>query len=898
MPKNELLRRIDAPRPRGGNGRVVITVPGGGGGGLPAGWEDAIELIDQRLHVLTGLYAGVADGAHVGIFEDDPNEPDKGWFEATDQSNVPFWVAGVRTTTPGDILWRLGYEGQPGIYIENGQVRVDPDTLSRPVADALCDYVIRVEGGECQAISGATNEVTFTGTDHAAVIQQAIDAAGTGGTLAFRPGEYWLSQPMKPQARQSWWLPFGAVFHPSGDNRILEAEGVDWFHQYGTLHIEDTARNTSSAEAIYLDAVAACYFQHILIWDYYKGMTFSGVTGRSFENVFDNIYMAVVRHQGLVILAEVGDNYFNNVFIKGPSTTEWATGQGLVLGLYPSQGTIFGGIMFNRVEVLDCYVNVDLQGLYEVWFDQLLSDNAFWAALYIGDQVQRLFVGTVWAAGSGDGIWIQGSTSKPANRIMIDKAFCWINAQYGVHMNGQVEDVHIGELFLLENQVCQFAVRRGEVRNVTIDKMTIQDTPSDGLAMDVGGADENVVVHELNIDAGETMGLDHLRQVDGAVGALRFRNRGKATIPAGQTSVTVAHGLEWRPTLVHLTPYHQETAQAYISDRNASTFTISVPAAVTADREIAWEAVSGRELGTELLQNPEVDAGSTEPDNWHASGSGTEWATSTYRTAPRSLRLHPATGLASWHSDPFTVTAGRRYRLRAYLKGLTHNFTFLNIRWYSNPDGTGLIGEDGIALPAYMVPTDWFARVQGEFTAPDGAQSADVILKNTADGSTDLYGDDFYFNESGQPNKLQNPSVETGGTAPDNWTPGGVNATWESQGHTGSKSLRIRPTEADSEWAADYVTIMPGATYLAGGWFKGTASGNASITVRWYSDAEGRNLIGETSKVLAGQYADWTQWEESFQAPANAQSAIFLFRAAGITALDVYADSFSVKEVM
>ena len=28
----------------------------------------------------------------------------------------------------------------------------------------------------------------------------------------------------------------------------------------------------------------------------------------------------------------LGDNYFHSVFIKGPSTTEWSTGQGLVIG--------------------------------------------------------------------------------------------------------------------------------------------------------------------------------------------------------------------------------------------------------------------------------------------------------------------------------------------------------------------------------------------------------------------------------------------------------------------------------------------------------------------------------------------------------------------------------------
>lgn len=125
--------------------------------------------------------------------------------------------------------------------------------------------------------------------------------------------------------------------------------------------------------------------------------------------------------------------------------------------------------MFGRVETLDCHVNVDLQGLYEVWFAQLLSDNAYFAALYIGDRVERLFVGVIWAAGSGDGIWIQGSPASTTRHLRIDQIFCWVNTQHGVHFNGWVEDVSIGSLYLLENQVAQLRFSRGRDRNISID---------------------------------------------------------------------------------------------------------------------------------------------------------------------------------------------------------------------------------------------------------------------------------------------------------------------------------------------------------------------------------------------------------------------------------------------
>jgi hypothetical protein len=361
------------------------------------------------------------------------------------------------------------------------------------------DYILSVDGGNCIAIHGMTGVIVASGANHAAIIQAAINLAGVGGVLAFRAGDYNLDAPITPLNRQTWHTPFQAVFRPTGDNRILSAVDLDLFHLFGTFHIEDTSRNTTSAEAIYLDAAKNCQFQDIFVWDYYKGMTFSGVNGRTFECIFQSIRLLIMRHQGLCLLAEVGDNYFHSVFVKGPSTTEWSTGQGLVIGLYPSVGTVFGGIMFGRVEVLDCQVNVDLQGLYECWFDKILSDNAFGPAMYIGDNVQRLFVGTLWTAGSGDGLWIQGSDSNKCRRLFFNTIMSWINAQYGVIFRGKIEGVTIHTLYCLENQVCQVSYQGLENDNIVISNLTCEDSPAQGVDIDAGGAGANCVIRTANL---------------------------------------------------------------------------------------------------------------------------------------------------------------------------------------------------------------------------------------------------------------------------------------------------------------------------------------------------------------------------------------------------------------
>lgn len=72
------------------------------------------------------------------------------------------------------------------------------------------------------------------------------------------------------------------------------------------------------------------------------------------------------------------------------------------------------------------------------------------------------------------------------------------------------------------------------------------------------GANANVSIAHADIDGGECMGLDLLRHIDGVRDGKRFRNRGVAYIPIGQSFTIVPHGLEGRPLYVQLTPHHYE----------------------------------------------------------------------------------------------------------------------------------------------------------------------------------------------------------------------------------------------------------------------------------------------------------------------------------------------------
>ena len=67
-------------------------------------------------------------------------------------------------------------------------------------------------------------------------------------------------------------------------------------------------------------------------------------------------------------------------------------------------------------------------------------------------------------------------------------------------------------------------------------------------------------------------------------------NSGTATIPSGQTSVTVNHGLVGTPTIVFIEVNHDELKDYKIINKTSTQFTVEVPNAVTADRTFSWRA--------------------------------------------------------------------------------------------------------------------------------------------------------------------------------------------------------------------------------------------------------------------------------------------------------------------
>jgi hypothetical protein len=450
------------------------------------------------------------------------------------------------------------------------------------------DYLVYRDGTSCCARNLTNGEVEYSGTNHAVVIQNAINAAGEGKAIEFRAGVYNITTALIPAQDQTWYLN-GAIFRPVTNNRILNITSRDRLSFHGTLTIEDPDA-LSDVEAILIEDMAFCYFEHISIRNYYRGISMTGTSGGTHENYFGDVYMQV-RDRGLNLETSCHDNHFNHLWIKGPSPEQWATGPGLRIATNGTQG----GNTFDQIEILDMQTGMDLPGAFEAWFQRVIVDNAYGNGIYIGGGCERLFFGTVWTASGGDGIVIEGNDSAPptsyADKIYFDKVYSWLNAGYGVRFKGYSTNIAFGMLVVQRND--KGLVFEGATNyDIIIGKLISLENTTVGV--DGTGASDNIFI-ERAIIRDAVNALDNVWISGVRPGAGLFRNSGVATIPSGQSSVNVAHGLETTPRLVLLDLRDAETASAYISARDQTTFTIAVPSPVSSDRQIGWVAESRRQ---------------------------------------------------------------------------------------------------------------------------------------------------------------------------------------------------------------------------------------------------------------------------------------------------------------
>lgn len=141
---------------------------------------------------------------------------------------------------------------------------------------------------------------------------------------------------------------------------------------------------------------------------------------------------------------------------------------------------------------------------------------------------------------------------------------------------------------------------------------------------------------------------------------------------------------------------------------------------------------------TNLILNESVELGADAPENWFA-GANTVWENEGH-WGIHSLGISTSASSGDWRCKSFIVDGNGNYSFSVWVKSsITGDLFRFKIRWFSNPDGTGYISENYIAIKANL--TDW-KQVNASLTAPSTAKSSDVIFESVG-GSGHVLADDF-----------------------------------------------------------------------------------------------------------------------------------------------------------
>ena len=437
----------------------------------------------------------------------------------------------------------------------------DPLVIRDPTIDAKYapySYIIfKDDAGKVYARNGMTGQIDFSGTDAATVIQSAINALAQPGTIFIRSGSYYITKPITLK----WYCrivgELASIRDKSTsfivDSSFPQNDYVLKVIVSGNCPLAGGLENififNPTGNPVYgllLDASATGARLHDFVvrnlrTNYIdKGIHIKGYV---WFCIFENILLAEVNStyvgtQDIILEKATGDDYpkinrFINIRIEHAGTVTNAI-------------SIEGG--YNK------FVNLEIDGgKYDeatIKFGGATGTAA--SNLIIGYRGQDLVatantVANIYFSGSSVfGNWVEGFISRA------NKSVCFANGAY-----------------------------RNYVRMNAFGLPPVIDATG-------AGADNVVEFVTPHLASTTTFTLTHTGNPVIYRG-YRVQMSGVATIPAGQTSVTVSHGLAATPSKVLVTP-RGNIGSVWVSARDSTSFTITCSTAPTADTMVDWYA--------------------------------------------------------------------------------------------------------------------------------------------------------------------------------------------------------------------------------------------------------------------------------------------------------------------
>jgi len=515
-------------------------------------------------------------------------------------------------TFGSNILIVEDYQGERKFYSNNKEYRSTEETAS---------YIIFIEDGIVKAKNGHTGKIEFSDPDAATVIQSAVNALPNGGNIFFKRAEYEISTPLVINSINNLALigESGATFVQTADVDILRFEGTIEGLILANLTFTSSPNRGHVGYGINID---------------------TGDSGELFlRNMIYNVKIthmkqafriggAMILFMENISLLYCGDSTTATPCLNIPTPATLTTHGVFIRNLWiehPYYRAVYVGL--NNYDILidgfwievgtapeqDYYIYID--GAATTWLKNGRVIGGSAAAIYFASIEGKIENVTIISA-SGDGIQIPNRSAARASQLVkvfiegvggtgilvqIDRVKikgCEIGAvgSNAIHLNpGHFSE--ISDCFIFGNT--GYGIWLQGTLYAQITDNYIDDKNRNGVAqnsqthgiIETGASDNNLIVNNIT--------LNHLTANILTVGAntivkdnigFTTENSGVATIPNGSSSVVVDHGLAAAPSVVKLTGTHSEVKDCWVTNPTSTQFTINASAAVTADRDVYWQA--------------------------------------------------------------------------------------------------------------------------------------------------------------------------------------------------------------------------------------------------------------------------------------------------------------------
>jgi len=467
-------------------------------------------------------------------------------------------------------------------------------------------YIIFTDGSTVYAKNGTTGEIEFSGADAATVIQQAIDAlSGSGGKIFIKKANYLLTSGLTlpsslPPPYEACLIieSDGAIFsvHSSVTTDVIKLICTDK-RNYSLLlrgfHIYPASKDPSYY-GIRIENILNLYIDHVTLgWEGLKLVNCDIV-------YLSDLYIVDTSNEG-VYLDDCGYVFFSDTFLDN-------------VGGY-------GGLSgYNGLHLRGASTRVFMNNI--VIFGQKGSYGGQEYGVYI-EGVSQCYCNNFEI----DGFKKAGLHIEKGLQVTLDNFRVYNSDSYGIELvsgRGEISYLTLTN-FIIYNctsrGITLYAKSSHPIHHIAINNGLIYDisgTTPIGIAIgDDGSAGAYAhhitvsYVHIVNVHQPFTEdnnadyniiknnnfeGYTANPYINGANSQMKYNqgfvteNSGTATIPNGDTSVVVNHGLAGTPDYVVLGATHAEVADAVWS-ANSTHITITVPNPVSADRDVSWYAV-------------------------------------------------------------------------------------------------------------------------------------------------------------------------------------------------------------------------------------------------------------------------------------------------------------------